>query len=205
MCHRQDRASRATRSLPEEAAMGDMTEDFFDPSAMQDEEEQQDLDDLDPAKHQEGRAHHRHTGLKGGHTMGNEDTRNGIDIIEAIRKAKRQNAVLLGREDFRRRFMVHICKDGTISYRDAHANEPVFNGVALPVLSVDTEEEAQAIQVRFGRCQHGEHPQMPGKPWYRICRLADGTDPAERLGGLLEIDDLAGIGQMFKRFLEQRS
>lgn len=70
------------------------------------------------------------------------------------------------RADFRRPVMIHICKeDGTISYR--RKGKPVFNGVALPVFSVDTEEQAEAIQIRFGRLQYVEHPAMPGRPWYR--------------------------------------
>lgn len=64
-----------------------------------------------------------------------------------------------------RAIVIHICKDGTISYRTL--NEKVFNGVALPVFSVDTVEQAQAIQVLFGRRQYVEHPQIPGRPWYR--------------------------------------
>jgi hypothetical protein len=62
--------------------------------------------------------------------------------------------------------MIHICKDGTISYRQH--GEPVFNGVALPVFSVDTVEEAQALQILCCARQYVEHPQLPGKPWYRL-------------------------------------
>src|SRR5689334_521905 len=60
---------------------------------------------------------------------------------------------------------IYLCKDGTISYRPS--TEPSFNGSALPVFSVDTVEQARAVQVRFGRLQYGEHPQLPGRPWYR--------------------------------------
>lgn len=109
----------------------------------------------------------------------------------------------MDREDFRRRFMLHVCKDGTVRYRDAHANEPVFNGVALPVYSVDTAEQAQAIQLRFCRLQYGEHPQMPRKPWYRISVLRDGHDPAFTRPAGLEVDDLTGIGEMFKEFHQE--
>jgi hypothetical protein len=103
------------------------------------------------------------------------------------------------REDMRRPFMLHICKDGTISYRNAAKRERVFNGVALPVFSVETEEQAKAIQVRFGRRQYGEHPLMPGRIWYSLSRLPDGSDPALRDGGL-QLEHLDAIGGMFKGF-----
>lgn len=106
----------------------------------------------------------------------------------------------LTKEDWKRTYMIHVCKDGTVSYRNAVKKEPIFNGVALPVFSVDTEEQAKAIQVRFCRCQWEEHPLIPGKPWYRLSKLGDGSDPAYRPGGLLETDDLHGIGEMFKEF-----
>lgn len=69
-------------------------------------------------------------------------------------------------DTFNRPVLLHLCKDGTISYRTR--GEPVFNGVALPVFSVDTPEQAQDFQVRFGRRQYTEHPQIPGKPWFRL-------------------------------------
>lgn len=37
------------------------------------------------------------------------------------------------RAAFSRPVMLHVCKDGTVSYR--MPGEPVFNGVALPVFS----------------------------------------------------------------------
>lgn len=70
------------------------------------------------------------------------------------------------REDLSRPVMIHICKDGTISYRQM--GERIFNGVALPVFSVDTVEEAQALQILCGAAQYTEHPQMPGKTWYKL-------------------------------------
>lgn len=66
-----------------------------------------------------------------------------------------------------RNIVIHICKDGTISYRDKAKGEKVFNGVALPVFAVDTVEQAESIQLRFGRLQYSDHPQMPGKPWFK--------------------------------------
>lgn len=98
----------------------------------------------------------------------------------------------------KRAIVIHICKDGTISYRTRE--EPVFNGVALPVFTVDTVEQAEAIQVRFGRRQYTEHPQIPGKGWYKISRLRDGSDPALRGDGTLRSSDLPGITLMFDEF-----
>lgn len=71
-------------------------------------------------------------------------------------------------ESFFRAIVLQLCKDGTISYRTR--GEPVFNGAALPVFTVDTIEQAQQFQVRFGRLQHGPHPQIPDKRWYRLSR-----------------------------------
>lgn len=70
------------------------------------------------------------------------------------------------RGDLSRPVMIHICKDGTISYRQM--GERIFNGVALPVFSVDTVEEAHSLQVLCGAAQWEEHPKMPGKTWYRL-------------------------------------
>jgi hypothetical protein len=70
------------------------------------------------------------------------------------------------RDDFSRPIMIHVCKDGTISYRDKTKNEPVFNGRALPVFSVDTVEQAFQIQVLFGRRMYTAHPDMPNRVWY---------------------------------------
>jgi hypothetical protein len=61
--------------------------------------------------------------------------------------------------------MLDLCKDGTLSYR-RRAQLP-FNGVALPVFSVDTEEQAREAQVHFCRRQWVAHPYLPGQPWYR--------------------------------------
>lgn len=100
--------------------------------------------------------------------------------------------------DYGRQIMIHVCKDGTVTYRAL--NEPVFNGVALPVFSVDTAEQAEAIQVRFCRAQWEPHPLMPGKTWYRLSILRDGTDPAFRTSGTLEYEDLKGVTVMFREF-----
>ena len=71
----------------------------------------------------------------------------------------------LTKEDWLRPIVVHLCQDGTITYRTR--SEPVFNGVALPVFTVNTEEQAKEIQARFCRRQYTEHPQQPGRPWWK--------------------------------------
>ena len=38
--------------------------------------------------------------------------------------------------------------------------------MAFPVFSVDTVEQAEAIQVLFCTKQYTDHPDMPGKSWY---------------------------------------
>lgn len=124
--------------------------------------------------------------------------------------AKRQlinPAKLVGLADrlfelYSRPIMIHICRDGTISYRDASKNEPIFNGVALPVFSVNTVEEAQTIQVVYGRRQYVQHPDN-GMDWYKISKLEDGSDPASRSKPLLEYEDLDGISRMFEKFYHE--
>lgn len=65
-----------------------------------------------------------------------------------------------------RKWLIHCCKDKTITYRTR--DQPIFNRVALPVYSVDTEKEAEALTILCCRRQYEEHPLIPGKPWYRI-------------------------------------
>lgn len=62
--------------------------------------------------------------------------------------------------------IIHVCKDRTLSFRTK--DEPVFNGVALPVFSVDTRAEAEMLVTAVGSLQYEEHPQLPGKPWRKI-------------------------------------
>jgi hypothetical protein len=99
-----------------------------------------------------------------------------------------------------RPYLIHVCKDGTITYRTR--NQPVFNGRALPVFSVDTRRQAEELQIRFCRRQHKEHPLMPGKTWYTLTRLPDGRDVAFLPDGV-ELEYLSGITQMFSEFFEQ--
>ena len=71
------------------------------------------------------------------------------------------------RDAYKRRYMIHVCKDGTVTYRDTVTHEKVFNGRALPVFSVDTVEEAKAIQIRFCKRQYGSHAgsRAAARPW----------------------------------------
>lgn len=92
------------------------------------------------------------------------------------------------RDAYKRRYMIHVCKDGTVTYRDTVAKEKVFNGRALPVFSVDTVEEAKAIQTRFCKLQYGSHPLMPGKPWYKVWPFSG------------ELEDLDRVRAMFAKF-----
>ena len=92
---------------------------------------------------------------------------------------------------YKRRYMIHVCKDGTVTYRDTAIGEKVFNGRALPVFSVDTPEEAQRIQIRFCRLQVGSHPRMPGKPWYTLTTFSG------------ELEDLDRVRREFTKFYEE--
>jgi hypothetical protein len=95
-------------------------------------------------------------------------------------------------EHLSRPIKIHVCKDRTLSYRAL--DEPVFNGVALPVYSVATKEQAEALLTAVGCRQYEEHPQMPGRPWLKI-----NLD----LKRWLELDDLplvtAKLDQIAKR------
>lgn len=96
------------------------------------------------------------------------------------------------RDAYKRRYMIHVCKDGTITYRDTETGEKVFNGRALPVFSVDTIEEAKAIQTRFCRLQYNSHPLMPGEPWYKLNEFSS------------ELEDLDRVRAMFVQFHKER-
>ncbi len=88
---------------------------------------------------------------------------------------------------FDRPIMIHVCKDGTVTYRKR--GEPVFNGVALPVFSVETVEEAKQLQVRFCRLMYGRHPDPRGpENWYRLNQ------------GEVELDDLDRVMADFATF-----
>ena len=94
---------------------------------------------------------------------------------------------------YKRRYMIHVCADGTVTYRDTVTKEKVFNGRALPVFSVDTVDEAVMIQTRFCKLQYGSHPLMPGKPWYKVFPF----------GG--ELEDLYRVRDMFMDFHERQA
>lgn len=88
--------------------------------------------------------------------------------------------------------LIHICKDGTISYR-RRRGEPVFNGRALPVFSVADEEDARMLQVRFGSLQYRPHPSGKlGDHWY-VWTGFDG-----------ELESLAAVGDACAEFYYER-
>lgn len=77
-------------------------------------------------------------------------------------------------QDLERPVMLHVCKDGTITFR--RHGQPVFNGMALPFFSVESEEEAQTLQVLMCSAQYGEHPDLPGQTWYRRSQFSGEID-----------------------------
>lgn len=87
------------------------------------------------------------------------------------------------REDhLKKAVLIHVCKDKTLSYRTR--NQKVFNGVALPVYSVNSQHEAEQLILTVGSKQYAEHPQIPRRPWYK---LSTGQFIFKRY---LELDDL---------------
>lgn len=84
--------------------------------------------------------------------------------------------------DLSRPVLIHVCQDRTISYRTK--DEPVFNGVALPVYSVDTKEEAERLCFLSCTAQNRRHPHpaYPHDLWWAIPNI-DGKQH-------LDLDDL---------------
>jgi hypothetical protein len=87
---------------------------------------------------------------------------------------------------FEKPILIHVCKDKTLSFRRRH--EPIFNGVALPVYSVDTVEDAKDLITMVGRAQYHEHPLLPGQVWYKI--TLNGDLDFKRY---LDIEDLTAV------------
>ena len=92
--------------------------------------------------------------------------------------------------------LIHVCKDKTLSYRTR--DEPIFNGVALPVFSVPTKDNAESLIVCVGRAQYVSHPLMPGKVWYKI--TLDGELDFKRY---LDIDDLPAVTEKLSNTWEK--
>lgn len=83
---------------------------------------------------------------------------------------------------FDRPIMIHVCKDGTVTFRDKTKNEKVFNGIALPVFSVDTVDEAERMQTHFCRLQYGRHPHRNGpKHWYVLTQFSGEIEDLDRV------------------------
>ena len=100
-----------------------------------------------------------------------------------------------------RPIMVHLCKDRTLSYRKR--SEPVFNGAALPVFSVESEEEAQDLIVLIGTAVHGEHPLLPpGRPWYKLFNGIADNKPSLELADLEEAE--AYIAEAYEALMARR-
>jgi hypothetical protein len=90
------------------------------------------------------------------------------------------------RRDLDKPVLIHVCRDRTLSYRTRE--EPVFNGAALPVFSVETPEEARSLLVLVGKAQYREHPLLPGRTWYRILDV-----PGVENKPTLEIGELGAV------------
>lgn len=103
---------------------------------------------------------------------------------------------MIEKDRFARPIMIHVCKDGTVSWRDKRTKQKVFNGVALPAFSVNTIEEARELQIRFCRRQYSSHP---------LAKPNTGTDAWYVLtnwNGTLE--DLDRVSDEFSKFYADR-
>ena len=70
------------------------------------------------------------------------------------------------RDLLQKKILIHVCKDRTLSYRKPL--QPIFNGVAIPIYSVDSVDEARALIRMVSKAQWVEHPDIPGDTWYKI-------------------------------------
>jgi|ERR1041385_4964685 hypothetical protein len=66
-------------------------------------------------------------------------------------------------QHFNRPILMDISKDGTITFRSRKAAS--YLG-AIPVFSVDTEEEARRLLTYLCTEQDRDHPGLPGMRWY---------------------------------------
>lgn len=89
----------------------------------------------------------------------------------------------------KRPILMFVCKDGTLTY-GPRGKKP-FNGVALPVFSVDTMLEANYLQVTLCRRQYAKHPLLPSQPWYVLTRF-DGN-----------VESLDGVAQEMASVMER--
>ena len=92
---------------------------------------------------------------------------------------------MIRREDLARPIKLHVCKDGTITYRKV--GQPVFNGLALPFFSVDNEQHAEALQILLCALQYVRHPDQPEREWYKHWQF----------GG--ELEDIPELADEFRR------
>lgn len=91
-------------------------------------------------------------------------------------------------DDLSRDVLIHICKDRTLFYRRRGAK--VFNGVALPIFSVNDEHEANALLVLVGTNCNTRHPQLPGdRTWFKLFNGVGGHSPVLELEHTDEASD----------------
>jgi hypothetical protein len=96
--------------------------------------------------------------------------------------------------------LIHVCRDRTLSYRAR--NEPIFNGVALPVYSVPDKTEAEMLVRTVGSVQYEEHPRMPGQPWRKINLDSKPFEPYLELTDLEEVT--AKLDRVYAAILARR-
>lgn len=113
--------------------------------------------------------------------------------------AKRKRIYKLGRSQYFEPtdpVTVYCCRDGTISY--SARGTPSFNGVALPVLSVRSVQEAKDLQVLTCRLQKEAHPFMaPGEGWFT---LGSGPFPMGVFSG--KVEDLPLVSEHLAKMLK---
>lgn len=111
-------------------------------------------------------------------------------------KPKKQHPTQVVNLELGRPVLIHVCKDRTLSFRER--NEKVFNGVALPVFSVENKDEARHLILMVGRKQYSNHPLIPNEDWYKIT-----LDGALDFKQHLELFDLAAVTDKLKSAYNQ--
>ena len=99
--------------------------------------------------------------------------------------------VTLTSEEMKRRFVIQVCHDGTVTIR--RRDEPVFNGAALPAYAVDSRQEAVRIRVLMCQRVPAKHPLLPNDDWYKL----NGYGTVDR--PTVEVEELPAITEKFRR------
>jgi len=101
---------------------------------------------------------------------------------------------------FNKRFMIEVDMGGVVTFRDTHDRSERRDEGTLPVFSVATEEDAQAIQLTFCRCAYNKD--ALGNDIYVLNEI--GTRALAGKPAELSLSELPGLTQRLHDFIERR-